>query len=405
VETPAHSPAAFSVITGAAQRLEPRHFAETADGLARFLWFALGRPEMDEQDWRQFEITQENAQRMVDEGNADLVAGVEIWVNYGHDGSGPRAGDVVRFELGADGGVYGVVRWNEKAKASIRQTPPEWKYFSPEFYASQVFTSEGEPVFENGRLILQPFHISGGGLVNTPAMKKLAVVANAHRGGPGPGGLHAPASGGSTPPPGTTPQNHSPGEASRKEEPMKLPLTMKALGLADGTSQEDVDSTVAKVVQERDELKQKLAAERPDPPDVEKMAAGMFDRFVAKYEKQVESRVEAKYAEMAAAEKVQSRATSIVKRLEAAGKLVADNREVLTKLAASDPDGLEKLEPTLPVIAAVEPFISGHAADPAEGDSAAIDAKAREIKQKAEAAGKPMSYSQAVIEASRKKEA
>lgn len=398
METPAHSPAAFSVITGAAQRLEPRHFAETADGLARFLWFALGRPEMDEQDWRQFEITQENAQRMVDEGNADLVAGVEIWVNYGHDGSGPRAGDVVRFELGADGGVYGVVRWNEKAKASIRQTPPEWKYFSPEFYASQVFTSEGEPVFENGRLILQPFHISGGGLVNTPAMKKLAVVANAHRGGPGPGGLHAPASGGSTPPPGTTPQNHSPGEASRKEEPMKLPLTMKALGLADGANPEDVDTAVVNVVKERDELKQKLAAARTD-------VKALVKEEMATEREAIRSEVKAELAAESAKNAREARVAALLQRAEKEGKKVADNAERLTKWAAADPDSFEANLPDLKVIAAVEPFISGHAADPAEGDSAAIDAKAREIKQKAEAAGKPMSYSQAVIEASRKKEA
>lgn len=179
---------------------------------------------------------------------------------------------------------------------------------------------------------------------------------------------------------------------------MKLPLTMKALGLADGANPEDVDTAVANVVKERDELKQKLSAARQD-------VKALVKEEMAAEREAIRSEVKAELAAESAKNARETRAAALVLRLDTAGKLVADNREVLTKLAASDPDGLEKLEPTLPVLAPVEPFISGHAADPAEGDSAAIDAKAREIKQKAEAAGKPMSYSQAVIEASRKKEA
>ena len=179
---------------------------------------------------------------------------------------------------------------------------------------------------------------------------------------------------------------------------MKLPLTMKALGLADGTSQEDVDSAVAKVVQERDELKQKLAAARTD-------VKALVKEEMAAEREAIRSEVKAELAAESAKNARETRVAALLQRAEKEGKKVADNAERLTKWAAADPDSFEANLPDLKVIAAVEPFLSGHAADPAEGDSAAIDAKAREIKQKAEAAGKPMSYSQAVIEASRKKEA
>lgn len=382
------------IISGSAQRLDARHLAESADGLARFPWFPLGKPEMDEQDWRQFEITLENARRMVDEGNADIAAGAEIWVNYGHDGSGPRAGDVVRFELGDDGAVIGVVRWNEKAKAALRLTPPEWKYFSPEFFAAEVLDEKGERVFEGGRLLLRPFHIAGGAVVNTPAMKKLALAAHVSRGEPGSGRSHTPAPVGSTPTTGTTPQNHSPQQASRKEEPMKLPKTLKALGLADGASDEAIDNAVMAALEERDALKASTA--RPD------VKALVREEMAAERES-IRAEVKAELEKESAKKARETRAAALVKRLETAGKLVADNRDVLTKLAASDPDALEKLEPTLPVLASVAPVISGQPTEPAASESAALDAAARELQKASQAAGKPMTYSQAVIAASAKK--
>ena len=170
-------------IHGLAQRLRPGlHLAEAFAGEARFCWFPAGLPEMDDEDWRQFEITPENAQKMVSDANASLNSGKEIWVNYGHDERGARAGDVVRFELGPDGNVYGYVKWNESARAAILQTPPEWKYFSPEFYAETVTDAQGNPKVLNGRQLLRPFEIAGGALVNVPAMKKLAVAASAEAG-------------------------------------------------------------------------------------------------------------------------------------------------------------------------------------------------------------------------------
>lgn len=394
----------YSLITGAAQRLGTVHFAESADGLARFLWFALGKPEMDEQDWRQFEITPENAQRMVDEGNAEIARGEEIWVNYGHDRFGPRAADVVRFERGADGGVYGVVRWNEKAKASIRMTPAEWKYFSPEFYAADVVDDDGMSVLDQGRVLMQPFHVSGGGLTNNPAMKKLAVVASSTRGEPGSGRSHTPAPVGSTPTPGTTSQNNSPAQASRKEEPMKLPQTTKALGLADGASDEVVDSAVANVVKERDELKKQLATARTD-------VKALVKEEMAAEREAIRTEVKAELAAEATKRTHDTRVAGLLQRAEAEGKLVADNRERLTKWANADPDSFEANLPDLKVIAAVQPALSGHAADPlsanagVSADSAAVHAKALELQKAAAASGKTLGYSEAVIQASMKKEA
>lgn len=179
---------------------------------------------------------------------------------------------------------------------------------------------------------------------------------------------------------------------------MKLPLTMKALGLADGANPEDVDTAVANVVKERDELKQKLAAARTD-------VKALVKEEMAAERESIRSEVKAEIERESAKNAREMRVAALLQRAETEGKLVADNREDLTSLCAGNPDAFERQLPGLPVLAAVEPFISGHAADPAEGDSAAIDAKARELQRQAQAAGKLLSYSQAVIEASRKKEA
>lgn len=367
-------------ITGAAQRLDAAvHCAESADGLARFLWFGPGRPEMDDQDWRQFEVTPENAVRMVAEGNADLAKGdPEIWVNYGHDSGGPRAGDVVRFELGPDGGVYGVVRWNENAKRAIRQAPPEWKYFSPEFHAAEVLDGQGNRVLADGRVLFQPFHICGGGLVNTPAMKKLALAASAS-------------------------QQPSPAEASRKEEPMKLPLTMKALGLADGASQEDVDTAVMKVVQERDELKKHAAA----PPDVK----ALVKEEMASERESIRTEVRNEMAAERVKKDRETRVADLVKRADDEGKLNEDNKAQIQEMAAAAPDSFEKLVlPGLPVVAAVKTWFKAGRTESGfapEGDesSSDIDRKAREHQKAQMAAGTPVSYSQAVVAVSQKRSA
>jgi hypothetical protein len=179
---------------------------------------------------------------------------------------------------------------------------------------------------------------------------------------------------------------------------MKLPLTMKALGLADGTSQEDVDSTVAKVVQERDELRQKLTAARQD-------VKALVKEEMAAEREAIRSEVKAELAAESAKNARETRVAALLQRAETEGKLVADNREDLTSLCAGNPAAFERQLPGLPVLAPVKPALSGHAAEPAENDSAALDAKARELQKAAAAVGQKLGYSEAVIQASMKKEA
>jgi hypothetical protein len=176
---------------------------------------------------------------------------------------------------------------------------------------------------------------------------------------------------------------------------MKLPLTMKALGLADGANPEDVDSAVIKVVQERDELK-KHAAERPD------VKALVREEMAAEREA-IRAEVKAELERESAKKARETRAAALLQRAEREGKLVADNRERLTKLCAADPDAFEATLPDLKVLASVAPVISGQSTEPAESDSAALDAAARELQKASLAAGKPMTYSQAVVAASAKK--
>ncbi|MFA6031165.1 MAG: phage protease, partial [Elusimicrobiota bacterium] len=350
-------PSPTNWMTGAAQRLDAAiHLAESSDGLARFPWFPLGRPEMDDEDWRQFEVTPENVRRMVDDGNAEIAQGEEIWINYGHDHSGPRAGDVVRFEVGPDGGVHAAVRWNDNAKSAIRQKPPEWKYFSPEYHAVEVQDEQGNRVLVNGRVLHRPFHLCGGGLVNNPAMKKLAVAASA------------------------SPHQPSPAEASRKEEPMKLPLTMKALGLADGASQEDVDSAVMKVIQERDTVKEKLTAAASDVKAIVK-AEVVAEREAMKAEVRTEMAVE--HAKKAR----ETRVADLVKRADDEGKVNEDNKAQVQEMAAAAPDSFEKLVlPGLPVVAAVKAWFKAGRTEPGvdpDGpeSSTDLDRKAREYQK------------------------
>lgn len=165
--------------------------------------------------------------------------------------------------------------------------------------------------------------------------------------------------------------------------------TMKLLGLADGASPEDLEKAVTR-----------LAAEKAGPPpDVEKAAAAAVEKFRADFEKSVREQLERDSAKKTR----ETRVATLLQRAELEGKLVADNRERLTKLCAADPDAFESTLPDLKVIAPVTPALSGHAAEPAEGDSASIDAAARELQKASLAAGKPMTYSQAVIAASAKK--
>jgi hypothetical protein len=155
-------------------------FAQAADGLARVQHFAAGLAEMEEDDWRQFEVTPEVAHSMAEEANAKLAEGKKKYrTNYKHDASGPSAGDVVRWEADAEG-LWGLHRWTPEAKTGITSEPPVWAGFSAEFFARVVKDKDGQPEKVNGRTLIRPHRIaSGGALTNAPAMPSLKLAAQA----------------------------------------------------------------------------------------------------------------------------------------------------------------------------------------------------------------------------------
>lgn len=141
-------------------------------------------------------------------------------------------------------------------------------------------------------------------------------------------------------------QPNSPQQASerKEQETMKFSAdTMKLLGLADGASPEDVEKAVTR-----------LAAEKAPAPDVEKAAAVAVEKFRADFEKSIREQLERESAQNAR----KTRVAGLIERAETEGKLVADNREALTALAAADPDAFEKVLPGLKVVAPVKRWFS-----------------------------------------------
>lgn len=282
--------------------------------------------------------------------------------------------------------------WSDEALGEIRSGERRW--ISPTFYGTwDEETDEVRP------RVLRDYTLCS--VPNFDGMQP--VTASASRGEPGSGRPHTPAPVGSTPTPGTTPQNHSPAAASRKEEPMKLPLTMKALGLADGANPEDVDSAVIKVVQERDELK-KHAAERPD-------VKALVKEEMAAEREAIRNEVKAEMAAEHAKKARETRVAALVQRADDEGKLNEDNKAQIQEMAAAAPDSFEKLVlPGLPVVAAVKTWFKAGRTEPGvdpDGpeSSSDVDQKAREFQKAQMAAGKPVSYSQAVVAVSQKRSA
>ncbi len=156
-------------------KLDPATTA-AADGSFPVDAFPPGLAPMAEDDWRQFRMTSENAVKMVDTANQAIAAGKKLRYNYGHDRSGPIAGQIVRAEITPGGGVRSLVNWTARASASIQSG--EWEGTSPEFYARVVQDENGDPIEENGRVLMEPFELVGGALDNDPAMPDLAIAAN-----------------------------------------------------------------------------------------------------------------------------------------------------------------------------------------------------------------------------------
>lgn len=166
-------------ITSPIAKLAASVKAAAEDGLAWFLYFPMGMAPMDEEDWRQWELTPENATLMVADATTRLQAGEIFRISYTHVDDGPKAGEVRGFELRPEGIFCGAV-WTPTARASITSTPSEWDGFSPEFYAQSPFDQDGNSLMFNGRTILRPFRIdeTAGALTNRPSMVGLKVAAS-----------------------------------------------------------------------------------------------------------------------------------------------------------------------------------------------------------------------------------
>lgn len=154
--------------------------AATDDGLAWFRYLPLGLAPMDKEDWRQWETTPENGALMVADGISRLAAGEVLGLTYTHVEDGPKAGEVRGLELRADGIYCGAI-WTPGARASITSTPSEWDGFSPEFYAQSPIDQDGNPVTVNGRVVLRPFRIGedfAGALTNRASIVGLKAAAS-----------------------------------------------------------------------------------------------------------------------------------------------------------------------------------------------------------------------------------
>ncbi len=184
--------------------------------------------------------------------------------------------------------------------------------------------------------------------------------------------------------------NPSPSPASDRKEQEMNPETLKLLGLADGASQEDVKKAVESLVAAK-AAAEKLAATVPDAKELvrQEMAA---ERESLRAEIRTEMAAERAKVDRAA------RVASLVERAASEGKVVADNREALSALAAADPDAFEKVLPGLTVLAPVKPwFKPGDAATKETGDDReALHERVLSFQVEQLKAGTPVTYEAAV---------
>lgn len=279
----------------------------------------------------------------------------EMDPTWGSRSAGECASD--EFLAQADG-LWGLnPAWTDAALAEIRSGARRW--ISPTFYGTEV---EG---------VIRPRILRDISLCSVPNIDGMQpVTASASRSG------------------AATPQPTSPTKASerKEQETMKLSAdTLKLLGLADGASLEDIDKAVVK-----------LAAEKPDVPDVERAAAAAVEKFRADFEKSVREQLERESAMNAR----KTRVAGLIERAETEGKLVADNREALTALAAADPESFEKVLPGLKVLAPVKKWhtVSRQSAEKAGVADVMNPETSKELHERALvlSAEKKVSYSEAL---------
>lgn len=309
----------------------------TADGLYPVDAFHPGRAEMHEQDWRQFELTTENAREMVATANADIASGKpakKLRGNYGHDRSGPKAAEVVRVELTAEGGVRQLVRWTERAQAAIRAD--EWDGTSPEFLAKVVLDEKGNPQEVNGRVLMQPFALTGFALDNDPAMPDLAIAANTEP--------HAPEQG--------------------KEATVDMKKLALKLGLPETTTPEDVEKALDEKLKPAPE-----AGGAPDAAVVAAVAASVLAQLdPKKLAAEIGEGAKAAAMEAIRAENHEAGCAAAVDGAIRGGRVKKSEREQALKLAKADLEAFKTMTASMKAVAPVAPvYQAGGAAPLSEG--------------------------------------
>jgi len=275
---------------------------------------------------------------MVATANADIASGKKkLYGNYGHDRSGPRAAEVKRVELTADGGVLQIVEWKERAQAAIRAK--EYDGTSPEFLARVVLDEKGNPKEVNGRVLMQPFALTGFALDNDPAMPDLAIAANTETEGPEKG----------------------------KGEIMETKRLAAMLGLPETATNEECEKAL--------EVKLKPAPVVTAPPAADAaIIAAVAERVLAAIDPKklaTEIREGAKADAMAAirAENHDAACTASVDAAIMGGRVKKSEREQALKLAKMDLEAFRTMTASMKVVAPVAPvYVPGGSGDPTSVD-------------------------------------
>jgi hypothetical protein len=310
----------------------------TADGSFPVDAFPPGLAPMAEDDWRQFRMTAENAVKMVDTANQAIAAGKKLRYNYGHDRSGPIAGQIVRVEITPGGGVRSFVNWTERASASIQAG--EWEGTSPEFYARVIQDENGEAIEENGRVLMEPFELVGGALDNDPAMPDLAIAAN------------------------TEPEKP---EGAKGEPIMETKVLAAMLGLPETATNEDCKQALEAAAADKKTvecpkcgMKFKAAAESQhtcEPVTVEAVAAAVLAHLdPKKLAAEIGAAAKTQALEAFRAEEHEKAVVQTVDAAIRGGRVKKSERDAALKVAKADLESFKTMTASMKVIALVTPI-------------------------------------------------
>lgn len=310
----------------------------TADGSFPVDAFPPGLAPMAEDDWRQFRMTAENAVKMVDKANVDLAAGKKLRGNYGHDRSGPIACQIVRAEISPGGGVRAFVNWTERASASIRAG--EWEGTSPEFYARVIQDENGDPIEENGRVLMEPFELVGLALDNDPAMPTLAIAAN------------------------TEPEQP---EGAKGEPIMETKVLAAMLGLPETATNEDCKQALEAAAADKKTvecpkcgMKFKASAEKQhacEPVTIEAVAAAVLAHLdPKKLAAEIGAAAKTQALEAFRAEEHEKAVVQTVDAAIRGGRVKKSERDAALKVAKADLESFKTMTASMKVVAPVSPI-------------------------------------------------